>query len=175
MRLARHRHYGTNIVITYLVIAIVATPLPLPNGVDLAVYGGLFLVLVFGQVAALRHQFGYLCEKCIAQMPLNPQEKAERVKPLLRTMHALHFGTKRTAITSTAMLGLAIATMVFALTSGGVSYAIAQEALLLLLLISNLSTSAHRKYGPWCPYCNGGGGGGHVHRGSPDPSAIQPA
>lgn len=174
MRLARHRHYGTGIVITYLVISIVVTPLPLPKAVQLVVYGGLFLVLVYGQVAALRHQFGHLCEKCMADMPLNPQEKAEKVKPLLRTAHALHFGTKRVVMTSVATLGLAVAAVVLASTiGGGPLFVVTSEALLLLLLASHVSMNAHRKYAPWCPYCNGGGGD-YVRGGSPDPSVIQP-
>lgn len=173
MAFKRHRHYGTNLIIAYLVVALFVTPLPLPDIVWYPLFGLLAVVFIVGQIAALRHTYGHLCEECIASMPLNPQERADKRKPALRVFHVMYNTPRRSIMTSTAQVALVTILITAAVTDLDVVKTITHEAIILLLLAIQVSTMEHSKYQPWCPYCHRGNGG-WSRAGRPDPSIPHP-
>lgn len=174
MALKRHRHYGTNIIIAYLLIAMVVFPLPLPDPIYFVLVGILALLLVVGQSASLWHSYGDLCEKCISTMPLNPQAKAERQKRFLQTFHRMYGSPRRTMVTSAIQAALAVGTLASAFLAPDVVTSVLLEVMLLDLLVVHVTGNSHRKYQPWCPWCRDDGGHGDVAS-APGPTITQPA
>ena len=175
MALKRHRHYGTHAVVAFLLINIILTPLSAAELIPTGVYIGLLSFCLFAWVTRIRHNLGYLCDECIASMPLVPQKRADELKPVLWAMHFLNGRPYRALGLSVCVLVLSIVGAALLYTDHAVPYVIVQELVLLYLLSDVTSQHVHGKYRPWCPYCNGGGGGGHAHADSPDPTIPQPA
>lgn len=175
MALKRHRHYGTHAVIAFLLITIILVPLTAAELVPVGIYIGLLAFCLFAWITRIRHSFGYLCDECIASMPLVPQKRADELKPALWAMHLLNGHRYRALALSLCVLALSVVSAVLLFTGHTVPYVIVQELVPLYVLVDVISQHVHGKYRPWCPYCNGGGGGGGARAESPDPTIPQPA
>ncbi|GAA2242658.1 hypothetical protein GCM10010145_06140 [Streptomyces ruber] len=110
------------------------------------------LMLVAG-VAVVRHARGGLCEECVAGMPLNASELADRRRPLLRAVHRLD---SRSAFVLYCALVCVPPAAVLLTEPGGIAHRFSSEAGLLLTLLTYVSTLTHARYAPWCPYCDEG-------------------
>ncbi|MGC4942216.1 hypothetical protein [Kribbella sp. DT2] len=126
-------------------------PRDLAYGLDLSwtatvFYAGLALVL---------HARGPLCERCIAEMPLDGSARAERYRRNLTTVHWLRarpLGWIVVAPATVALLALARQT-------GLISRQVETLLLVAPAMWVFLSLSRHSRLQPWCSQCRGDGGG----------------
>ncbi|MFE5852983.1 hypothetical protein ACFQ61_07145 [Streptomyces sp. NPDC056500] len=152
----RFRHHGTRFYIGYLLVAMATYPIPLPWWAALAYTGLNTLAIWVGLILMQLHRKGSLCEKCIAELPLNPQDRAASpyVRIPLRAGHILYGSGFMTTVTMVCV----IATTGGALFTSGLLRIVLQESALVLLLLITLQDYHHSKYGPWCPWCDNGDG-----------------
>ncbi|MCM2390516.1 hypothetical protein [Streptomyces albipurpureus] len=166
----RFRHHGTRFYIGYLLVAMATCPIPLPT-VPALVYSYVnSLASIVGVVLIHLHRRGNLCETCIAELPLNPQERAEspRVRSSLRVGHLLFDSPIVTAVGLTSLAVM----MIGAMLTTGLLRVVLQEGVLVLLLLSTVQEYSHSKYGPWCPWCDDDEGDDE-HRDQPAPASPQ--
>jgi hypothetical protein len=149
-------HYGARAIPIYL-IGSVAVDIAAPR---LAGSTALSTATSLALLASVMCNFAYherqLCERCMAAMPLDGPERADRYDRTLRTVHKVWSHTKRTLL---IMLGMALLTFF-----GGRLLDMSQYertvafGLLVCVPIALflLAVDRHDKLRPWCPYCRWG-------------------
>ncbi|TLQ39242.1 hypothetical protein [Streptomyces marianii] len=159
----KHRHYGYGLYVGYLVASFVVRPLPLPRSVAIALSVGLLIAAGSGLAAMYRHH-GRLCERCVEEMPLNPQETASKRRSLLRLYHA--------SVVLAVFNVSVMAVFLLALTREWTALEIvAFEVILVTSLAAIVSQRSHSRLQPWCPWCRHGGRGPREVQGDPEPTA----
>lgn len=171
----RHRHYGTHAIIICLGLYMLTLPMKFLGAAHAPIVGTLSCGVLVAVIAAFRHLRGPLCEQCIAAMPLDPQTRATRTKPLLRTAHLLLDGGPRRVAFAAPWIGLYVTAgwiPLFLRMPPGTQLA-ASELLALYTMVMTAATRTHSSYGPWCPYCRRGGD--DVREETSPPAVPQPA
>lgn len=176
IRALRHRHYGSHAVIICLVLNSLVLPMTFLG----ATHTPLVMILSTGipvsVFVAFRHLRGPLCEQCIAAMPLDPQARVSRAKPLMRFLHLLIDGGVHRVAFVAPLLGFYFTAMWLPFLLD-VPYGVrltAHEMLTLYVLVMVVAAQLHYRYQPWCPYCRRSGGD-DVREGSSPPAVPQPA
>ncbi|PZM90129.1 MAG: hypothetical protein DIU79_14525 [Actinobacteria bacterium] len=121
-----------------------------------------------------------LCLRCIATMPLNGAERAQRYRRVLRAVHLGREPLPHLRIAGVPVLMplplylMAAAAVEAILAKAGLdgTYALTVIHTLLFtapLALSMLALSLHDRLQPWCPYCRWGRGGDGPVEEAPDP------
>lgn len=113
------------------------------------------LVIVLG----VRHD-RLLCERCIADWPLDGEQRAEKRRPLFGLFHVMR---NHGILFSLGLVAIALPS--FLVKQGWVEVASSLGVDLAVIALFGV-TVIHRRYQPWCPQCRGGGGPKEV---VPDP------
>ena len=164
---SRWGHAGPSIFVG--VIASMATlavlPVPYPPGgkplISIA-----FIALMLVTFAEMRKHDRALCERCVADFPLNPAQDAETYRRRLEFVHLL--ADKRMARRYLLAILVACLLPLFVpapLRIPAMGLWLASLASLVYLVQSG---QVHRKLQPWCPQCSGGGGGNRDNVDEPD-------
>lgn len=113
-----------------------------------------------------KHDRG-LCERCVADFPLNPAKDAERYQRRLETVHLM--AEKRAATYYLAFILIACLLPVFV--HGALRVPVMGLWLLSLASLVYIvqSGQVHRRLQPWCPQCGHQGGQDHVDTPEPVP------
>jgi hypothetical protein len=153
-------HKSQNLIIAALVVNLVAMALVPRKGpwsllgvtVSLALFAAVYL--------SLRHSAS-LCEICVdkAEIPIDAAEQAARNRWRFAMVH------KSAPVLPLAMMATVIAPHWLS-NMGDVAL---QAVFDVVLVASMLLANYHNAYQPWCPYCQGGGGG-HDDELVPDPT-----
>jgi hypothetical protein len=122
--------------------------------VPIALFGVVLLAWVL-----LRQHDRRLCEQCVLAMPLNPSERAVRLK---RRFWMAHTGSEPRFLIPYVVVLLA-SNFATTTTIGRIGWAVMQLSMVYLIM----SQSTHRKLQPWCPWCSEGGGGAEVDETDP--------
>ncbi|MDT4938238.1 MAG: hypothetical protein QOG80_1909 [Pseudonocardiales bacterium] len=157
----RWGHYSPELLIASIGLAIVLAFNPVGGLSGVAVPVGLMAFIVATWLMMRRHD-RTLCERCMASMPLNPAEQANRYT---RRFWMAHTGSERRFMIP--YLIVLIASNFAMSTPGRIFWATMQASMIFLIL----SYSTHRRLQPWCPWCSDGGGGSRhdVDPVTPDP------
>jgi hypothetical protein len=152
-RLADSLGHHANEILIVSIVAVVAVGLkPLPGMFAFTVPIALFGVVLLSWLLMRQHD-RRLCEQCLLSMPLNPSEKATRLK---RRFWMAHTGSEpRFLIPYIVVL---ISSNFATSPIGRIGWAVIQLSMVYLIM----SNSTHRKLQPWCPWCSDGGGGSEV-------------
>lgn len=105
-----------------------------------------------------------LCERCIADWPLNPEESVRRARRRLRAFHWLVERLPRRHQYA-LMAAIAVPYMAAGIWLSDFGFAVFSAGLYSLIGMGAVVNRAHWKLQPWCPQCRGGGGDTF----SPDP------
>ncbi|MBE7189375.1 hypothetical protein [Jatrophihabitans endophyticus] len=145
-------HHASSMLLVSIVAVVAIGLRPLPGLFLFTVPLALFAVVLLSW-ALMRQHDRRLCEACVAAMPLNAAEQSVRYK---RRFWLAHTGSEpRFLIPYLAVLiGSNFATS----TVGRIGWAVIQLSMIYLIL----STTTHRRFQPWCPWCSDGGGGQEV-------------
>ncbi|GAA1616717.1 hypothetical protein GCM10009789_83420 [Kribbella sancticallisti] len=152
-------HHASRILLTAFAAQVAYTAAELLVGLPSRLAFGLELgwttTVLHAGLALLLHARGPLCERCIAEMPLDGSARAERYRRNLTTVHWIRthrWGWIGIAAATIGLLGLARH-------AGLISEQI--EALLYAgpVMWVVLSLARHSQLQPWCPQCRGNGGG----------------
>ena len=148
-------------------------------GVDVAWGSWVGLAAMVVAVAGQRFHDGRICERCVATMPLNGAERAERRRRILRAVHTMRetvYLAGRPIAPPVALyaLGAAAAVAVICETAGlerGGRPSLTLFAVLYYVPMAGLmlALSMHARLQPWCPYCRWGRGDDGPHEEAPDP------
>lgn len=165
-------HHAPHVLIGSIVacIALVLRPLPPGSLASVVAPSGLVAVVLLSWVSMRRHDRS-LCEFCVTAMPINPTEAADRYR---RRLALAHLGADRRIVA--AYLVLLVGSYVLLLGGSPVlrlcgPYAwSAVQATMIYLVVSH---TTHRRLQPWCPQCQGGGGGDHAVDQDPKPSGSR--
>lgn len=142
-------HFAPEILCASIVAAIVVGVHPAPGLLMLTLPVSLIALVLITWLLMRRHD-RRLCEQCVAAMPLNAAEQANRYR---RRFWMAHTGAeKRFLIPYLAVL---VGSNFFPGTWGRIAWAVIQLSMVYLIL----SHVAHRRFQPWCPWCSDGGGG----------------
>ena len=158
-------HRAPQVLVAVIALAVVWALRPPPYDAAAAVVVPATLVaLVLVSWAAMREHDRGLCEECMASMPLNPAEAAQRYRARLAVAHLaadlrLVVGYLLVLLAGNVVLHLSLVPEHL----GRGLWAGLQLTLIYLVL----SYSTHRRLQPWCPRCRGGG---DEHVETPDPS-----
>ncbi len=117
-----------------------------------AAYIGLIMSSVF------RHDTG-LCERCIADMPLDGPARAEKYRRSLGTYHSIPH----------LILLIAVLILFFASPWLGLLRLPAIAAFMVVNIHTCVLAVRHRRLEPWCPWCHWGHGGDEEFVPDPDP------
>jgi len=146
--LRRWGHHAPRILVGAIGALVIMRIYPPPLQLQLLVSIALVVAVLGSWLALRRHDTG-LCEPCLAAMPLNPAERAERYAARFRVAH---LGSERRYV-----LGYLVVLL-------GANFIPGRAGLLIWSLVELsmvyliLAYSTHRKLQPWCPQCQGGGG-----------------
>lgn len=114
-------------------------------------------------VANVMQHMNYLCERCAAATPLDPEKAVRRRRLLLRTTHLEWFFWIFLSVIAAQVAGDKF------IPAGSWRYA--WDALACVAVVFLMaSTWAHNRLQPWCPWCRWGRGGKHEMVPSPDPA-----
>jgi hypothetical protein len=139
-------------------VAVVAVGLfPLPGLFFFSIPIALFGVVLLSWVLMRQHD-RRLCEQCLLSMPLNPSEKAVRLR---RRFWTAHTGSEPRFLIP--YLVVLISSNFATSTIGRIGWALLQLSMIYLIM----SQTTHRKLQPWCPWCSEGGGGSEVDETTP--------
>ena len=145
-------HYASEMLIVSIFGAIILGLYPAPGIFGLTVPIALFGFVILSWLLMRQHD-RRLCEACMSSMPLNPAELAARYKYRFLLAHA--GGKPRFFVPYLIVLiGSSFEMDVIG------RYAWAAIQLTMIYLI--LAQATHRRLQPWCPQCQGGGGGEDV-------------
>lgn len=111
-----------------------------------------------------------LCEHCYSEMPLNPGELAEtRYRPWLKREHWIVDHSRLLLATGASfLLGCFLAAKY-------APFLAVQLFVLVGIAAANMLSRhniLHKKYYPWCPYCDHGHGGEYMTINNPTPSGV---
>jgi hypothetical protein len=142
-------HYASEMLIAAILGAIVLGLYPAPGAFGLSVPILLFAFVIMSWLMMRRHD-RRLCEACMSAMPLNPAQLANRYRFRFRLAHL--GGEPRFFIPYLIVLiGASFEMNVI----GRWPWAAIQLTMIYLIM----AQSTHRRLQPWCPECQGGGGG----------------
>lgn len=145
-------HHAADILIGSIVAVVVTGLYPLPGLLTFTVPISLFALVLVTWILMRQHD-RRLCERCVLAMPLNPSERAVRLR---RRFWMAHTGSEpRFLIPYLAVL---LSSNFATSTVGRIVWAGMQLSMIYLIL----AQSTHRRLQPWCPWCSGGGGGEDV-------------
>lgn len=138
---------GSTLLIGGLTVAASGHPASGPATI-LAVQGAVVLIL------GVKVHMGHPCTRCVAALPLNPAEAAERRRWAMTLTHRLCDRPRsHQHLAGAALFVAAIVLPAWAL-----------PLLAVGVVGGHLATEIHHRYAPWCPRCHpGGGGGGRGH------------
>jgi hypothetical protein len=145
-------HYANTLLMGSIVIAVALGLYPLPGILSFTVPVALVAVVLMSWMLMRQHD-RRLCEQCVMSMPLNPSEKALRLK---RRFWMAHTGSEPRFLIP--YLVVLVSSNFATSTVGRIGWAAVQLTMVYLIL----SQSTHRKLQPWCPWCSDGGGGEEV-------------
>jgi hypothetical protein len=145
-------HYASEMLIASILGAILIGLYPPPGVFALSVPIALFSFVIFSFLMMRQHA-RRLCETCMSSMPLNAAEQANRYRLRLRLAHA--GGEPRFFIPYLIVL---IGSSFEMNLIGRYPWAAIQLTMIYLIM----AQSTHRRLQPWCPECQGGGGGEDV-------------
>jgi hypothetical protein len=154
-------HHANEILIVSIVAVVALGLFPLPGLFRFTVPLALFGVVLLSWLLMRQHD-RRLCEQCLLSMPLNPSEKAGRLK---RRFWMAHTGSEPRFLIP--YLVVLISSNFATSTVGRIGWAIIQLSMIYLIM----SQSTHRRLQPWCPWCSEGGGGSEIEE--PDPVLPQ--
>ena len=162
----RWGHWGSQVLIAAIVVAIAIVVRPLPYGSPAATLAPVLLVLVVvTSWLSMRQHDRRLCEDCARSMPLNPAQDAVRFRRRLMLAHLA--GNRRVVVGYLLVLvasNLALEPAWVSSAVGRPLWAAVQSTMIYLML----AHGTHRRLQPWCPQCGGGGGDGR-DADAPDP------
>jgi hypothetical protein len=145
-------HYATAILIVAIGATIVIGFYPLPGPFTYTMPIALFGIVLLTWLLMRQHD-RRLCEQCVTSMPLNPSERAVRLK---RRFWMAHTGSEPRFLIP--YLVVLISSNFATSTVGRIGWAVMQLTMVYLIM----SQSTHRRLQPWCPWCSEGGGGQEV-------------
>ena len=145
----RMGHYASQMLIGAILATIVLGMYPRTGVLGLTVALTLISFVILSWLLMRQHD-RRLCEACMSAMPLNPAERANRYK--LRFKLAHRGGEPRFFIPYLIVL---IGSNFEMHLIGRYAWAAIQLTMIYLIL----AQSTHRRLQPWCPECQGGGGG----------------
>lgn len=132
-----------------------------PGGWLNALSSALAYLGIAALVAWFTQHMNFLCERCAAATPLDPQKAVSRRRLLLRLTHVEWFFWIMTGTIVAQIAGDQF------LPHGPAAYAW-DAAFSLALLVFCAAVWAHQRLQPWCPWCSWGKGDGE-HEEAPDP------
>jgi hypothetical protein len=132
------------------IVAVIAVGLwPLPGLLIVSVPVALFALVIVTFLLMRAHDRS-LCERCASDIPLNPGQRAKRLR---RRFWMAHTGSEPRFLVPYFVV---LVTSNFATsTFGHVCWALIQASMIYLILAQR----THRQLQPWCPWCRDGGGG----------------
>ena len=142
-------HLAPDVLCASIVAAIVVGLRP-PSGLLSVTLPFSLMGLVLASWLLMRRHDRRLCEQCVAAMPLNVTQQAARSH---RRFWVSHAGAERRFLLP--YLAVLLGSNFFPGTVGHLAWALIQCSMIYLIR----SHVAHRRLQPWCPWCNGGGGG----------------
>jgi hypothetical protein len=145
-------HHANEILIASIVAVVIVGLQPPPGAFAFTVPIALFAVVLLSWVLMRQHD-RRLCEQCLLSMPLNPSEKALRLK---RRFWMAHTGSEPRFLIP--YLVVLISSNFATSMVGRIAWALIQMSMVYLIM----SQSTHRRLQPWCPWCSDGGGGQEV-------------
>jgi hypothetical protein len=145
-------HYANSLLMGSIVVVVGLGLYPLPGILAFTVPVALVAVVLLSWMLMRQHD-RRLCEQCVMSMPLNPSEKALRLK---RRFWMAHTGSEPRFLIP--YLVVLVSSNFATSTVGRIGWAAIQLTMVYLIL----SQSTHRKLQPWCPWCSDGGGGEEV-------------
>jgi hypothetical protein len=117
--------------------------------------------------AEMRQHDRGLCERCVADFPLNPAQAAETYRRRLETVHRL--AEPRAGLWYLGAIVVACLLPVLAPASLYLPARILWLAALASLVYLVQSGQTHRRLQPWCPQCGNQGGSDNVEVPEPTP------
>jgi hypothetical protein len=145
----RMGHHASELLIAAIFATIILGLYPPPGLLGLTVSLTLIAFVILSFLLMRQHD-RRLCEACMAAMPLNPAERAVRYKYRFKLAHL--GGEPRFFIPYLIVL---IGSNFEIEVIGRFAWAAIQLTMIYLIL----AQSTHRRLQPWCPECQGGGGG----------------
>lgn len=175
MRLGRRVGHRGDRALTWVLASTIATAFAfrLADLKSLAIPFCGAVVLLLAAVFVVEHAHDRrLCEACIADMPLSPGDAAHKIRRRLQLVHWTkdHKTTWNTIELLIVVSGVGMDSMPAA---GPVALAV-----MLTFLLAGvgvfwwflLAVRAHKRLGPWCPYCRRDDGGGGLVIPDPEPA-----
>jgi hypothetical protein len=165
---SRWGHSGPTIFVVVIGAMALLTVLPVaypPGGKPLISLA--FIAVMFTTYFEMRKHDRGLCERCVAEFPLNPAQDAETYSRRLATVHLL--AEKRAAAWYLAAILVACLLPILApapLRTPALVLWLASLASLAYILQSGVT---HRRLQPWCPQCGNQGGNDKVDTPEPMP------
>jgi hypothetical protein len=157
---ARSGHWASQALIGSILAAIALRLAPIQTANPLAlVLPLLLMLLVIVSWLRMRDHDRRLCERCMSSMPLNPSQNAARYR---RRFATAHLGSNKLLVV--AYLLVLVGSAFVPGPIGVWVWAPVQASMIYLILCS----VTHRRLQPWCPKCQGEGGGESSSH-SPDP------
>lgn len=148
-------------VLCATIVALIIVGLRPPAPSQAVIVAVLLMALVVASWVFMRRHDRRLCELCVAALPLNAAERAVRYGRRFRMSHS---GAEPRLLVP--YLAVLIGSSFLPGTWGRVVWAGVQCSMIYLIM----SHVTHRRFQPWCPWCNGGGGGTERdHDASPPP------
>ncbi len=167
-RVSRWGHAGPTIFVAILstMAAFALLPVPYPAGGKPLVSLTFIVLMIVTLVEMRKHDRG-LCERCVADFPLNPAQEAETYSRRLATVHLMAerrvAGWYLVAILTACLLPL------FAPGPLKLPAMMLWLASLVSLVYIVRSGQTHRRLQPWCPQCGNQGGNDKVDTPEPMP------
>jgi hypothetical protein len=156
----RSGHWASQVLIGSVVAAIALRLTPIQTSSPLALLVPLLLMLlVVVSWLRMRDHDRRLCERCMSSMPLNPSLVAARYR---RRFATTHLGSNKPLMI--AYLLVLVGSAFLPGRTGTWIWAAVQTTMIYLIL----SSVTHRRLQPWCPKCQGEGGGESTSL-TPDP------
>lgn len=128
------------------------------------------LTYIVGEPVAWTH-FSRLCAECVADMPADGSDRAERRQ---WTLYGFHLTARRSRWVAATFFGLMLVPLLLVyrgVWEQGSLPAVATSSILFLAYVTVTSVLAmiHRPLVPWCPYCRWGRDDDGPHEVVPDP------
>jgi len=141
-------HHASTLLIASIVGVVAVGLFPPPGLLALTVPLALFGFVIVTWLMMRKHD-RRLCEQCVTSMPLNPAERAQKVR---RRFWMAHTGVEPRFLIPyvVVLIGSNFATS----PPARAFWALIQLSMIYLIL----SAKTHRTLQPWCPWCSGGGG-----------------
>jgi hypothetical protein len=170
-KIARILHYGIYI---YFLSILGGLTLDIARVKRESILGELWLIPILIGCAAVIGHYQILCERCMANMPLDGPQRAERRKIFLRLSHSMKL------LVAIAIIFLIVNVFDWAirpLISDKPTRRLVEDlAVYLPTMLLMVSIQVHGRLQPWCPWCRGDGGDGEVERApEPDPGRSNPS